>query len=855
MAVVVDDRDAARRRRAPDSGARRRGTPRARRRCGRTARPARGRRPPRPARSAGCGGPARASVSSPSPVAAGHAAHVDSARGSRPERPSVTGSSAAHVGVVREPVRNRPPRRAAAAARAPARRRRTRRRRRRTARGPAKSANASTSRSNDPYVSMCSRSMFVTTAIVGDSFRNDRSLSSASTTMYSPRPEPRVAAERAQPAADDRRRVESGPLQHQRHHRRRRRLAVRAGDRDAERAGASARRASRRAESPGRAARAPRRPPGCPRAIADETTTTSASPTFAASCPMPTRHAERRQPIGDVRSPRVRAAHARSRDSRAARRCRSCRCRRSRRSARAASVRATITTPPVRRRRASSSTRSTIRAAASGRANVRIARAHRREPRSRRASSRPTTSASARRPSARARRSSTAAPRVDEHLARSCAGGRRSPPETARAPPAGPSAASSASVVAPARQITRSAALISRGDGIQKGLRPRRDAGARVAVAHGGQIPLAGLVDDFETGTPPHQLRRRRHHGHVDRVRALGAAKDQHPRRARLRRRTPVDVRRLTRTPRRTGLPATKPLPRKYDSVCSYVTAAARTHAREQPIGQARHGVLLEHQRRNAAQRRGEHDRTRAVAADANHDVRPAPRDDAPRVDEAERQRAPRRAAARRSTCPSVPRCESRPARILPAARRAPRGRAPCPRTTRARRRAAAGSPAPRRCPDTDVRPCRRRQSRSTSVACRRSRIHASLERRHRRRAAASPIAAAGDACCEMFSRMPIADQIDQQRRSAVAHERQRNALGRQQGRSRRSCSRAPAAPTIVVSPSASSAPNRSGASSDVAQPAPGDHGEAARARASCRCRPSSSPMTAKMKSVCGSGR
>ena len=42
--------------------------------------------------------------------------------------------------------------------------------------------------------------------------------------------EPRVAAERAQPAADDRGRIEPGTLEHQRDHRRRRRLAVRAGD-------------------------------------------------------------------------------------------------------------------------------------------------------------------------------------------------------------------------------------------------------------------------------------------------------------------------------------------------------------------------------------------------------------------------------------------------------------------------------------------------------------------------------------------------------------------------------------------------------------------------------------------------
>ena len=46
--------------------------------------------------------------------------------------------------------------------------------------------------------------------------------------------EPRVAAERAQPPADHRRRIEPGALEHQRDHRRRRRLAVRARDRDAE---------------------------------------------------------------------------------------------------------------------------------------------------------------------------------------------------------------------------------------------------------------------------------------------------------------------------------------------------------------------------------------------------------------------------------------------------------------------------------------------------------------------------------------------------------------------------------------------------------------------------------------------
>jgi hypothetical protein len=48
-----------------------------------------------------------------------------------------------------------------------------------------------------------------------------------------PASEPRVAAERAQPPADHRGRVEPGALEHQRDHRRGRRLAVGAGDRDA----------------------------------------------------------------------------------------------------------------------------------------------------------------------------------------------------------------------------------------------------------------------------------------------------------------------------------------------------------------------------------------------------------------------------------------------------------------------------------------------------------------------------------------------------------------------------------------------------------------------------------------------
>ena len=131
--------------------------------------------------------------------------------------------------------------------------------------------------------------MFVITAIVGNSFRNDRSLSSASATISSPLPEPRVAAERAQPAADDRRRIEPRALEHERDHRRRRRLAVRARDRDAVAEPHQLREHLGPRNHRDRAAAPPRRTSGFVGRTADDTTTTSASPTCAASCPSSTR--------------------------------------------------------------------------------------------------------------------------------------------------------------------------------------------------------------------------------------------------------------------------------------------------------------------------------------------------------------------------------------------------------------------------------------------------------------------------------------------------------------------------------------------------------------------------------------
>ena len=88
--------------------------------------------------------------------------------------------------------------------------------------------------SSEPYASRCSRSMFVMTAMAGDNFRKDRSLSSASTTMYWPPAETRIAAERADTSADHGRRIQARTFEHERDHRRRRGLPMCAGHRNAD---------------------------------------------------------------------------------------------------------------------------------------------------------------------------------------------------------------------------------------------------------------------------------------------------------------------------------------------------------------------------------------------------------------------------------------------------------------------------------------------------------------------------------------------------------------------------------------------------------------------------------------------
>ena len=122
------------------------------------------------------------------------------------------------------------PRQARAALR---RRPRSRSPRRRTARDSANAVNASTISSRSRYVSRWSASTLVITATTGVSSRKERSYSSASATRYSPVPSrasvPRI---RTWPPTTI---VGSKPGlgQHEAGHRGRRRLAVRAGDRDA----------------------------------------------------------------------------------------------------------------------------------------------------------------------------------------------------------------------------------------------------------------------------------------------------------------------------------------------------------------------------------------------------------------------------------------------------------------------------------------------------------------------------------------------------------------------------------------------------------------------------------------------
>ena len=100
-----------------------------------------------------------------------------------------------------------------------------------------------------------------------------------------------------------------------------------------------------------------------------------------------------------------------------------------------------------------------------------------------------------------------------------------------------PAAVTSASVLAPARQTTRIGGAHLPVHLEQERLDPSRESGTLVTLANQGHVGFAGLVSDSEWPGRGRQLRRCLHTGHVDRVRALRAAKDQDSeRRARRRR-------------------------------------------------------------------------------------------------------------------------------------------------------------------------------------------------------------------------------------------------------------------------------------------------------------------------------
>ena len=295
------------------------------------------------------------------------------------------------------------------------------------------------------------------------------------------------------------------------------------------------------------------------------------------------------------------------------------------------------------------------------------------------------------------------------------------------------------------RFISRSISIEERLDA---GHEPRA-SGSRPGPVARSRSPVWCVI--VQTAACGCQLRRCRHHGHVDRVRALGAAKDQNPSAARRGR----DCRaRLAAQELGTDrIARDEPLPPEVRARRCRTSPPPRcTNRASSRLVRPGHRVLLEQHRRDAAQRR------QRARPDPSCSRRRQSRASGARRERirhassaAQRQQRQRRAPRRRSTCPSVRRCEaassSNPSRgttraSMPA-RRAGK------RDPRVRLRAAAARARPR-CPDTDARPCRRRRSRRASAV-----MH-----RPRPVIARSSTTCVADACCEMFSRMPMPSRL-----------------------------------------------------------------------------------------------
>ena len=158
-----------------------------------------------------------------------------------------------------------------------------------------------------------------------------------------------------------------------------------------------------------------------------------------------------------------------------------------------------------------------------------------------------------------------------------------------------------------------------------------------VGVPDQCHIALSCLMRDVHAASGS-QLRRRLHHGHVDRVRALGAAKDQNPRRPAAARSTVFRAVVLLEElgTNRVACNKSPPAEKRHRGLERHRRRADQP--RQHTVGESGHRVLFQQQRRNATRRRREHHRSRAVAADADHQIRRSTGKDPPRIHAAERQ-------------------------------------------------------------------------------------------------------------------------------------------------------------------------------------------------------------------------